>query len=328
MLETHEEIYMIKMIGFKHASKPYYGWEIGIKKHGDQYIDMTETFHKNICYDADCYYQTNLMKPKFNSKERNIRDMYGQKYEYILSTGKPFIVSESSVFREYGQYKRFGWWSYGWVAANCNNESVGDSRWTKFVKNTGVTFKDWRSPGKNIVIMAQKEGDSALVDLYKKFNSFGAWINYVIKKLRKFTDRPIVYRPHPMNLSRGLRNWEKIVLPFVQEQKIKNVTLSQFLTEGGGQGGEGLENDLKRAYCVVTYNSLSAVEAVVRGIPVYATNDMSMVWPIAHKDFSQIEKLNYNIDLQDWQNKIAYTMWNREEVKSGEAWAHLKPVYF
>ena len=89
-----------------------------------------------------------------------------------------------------------------------------------------------------------------------------------------------------------------------------------------------LENDLKRAYCVVTYNSLSAVEAVVRGIPVIATNNMSMVWPIAHKDFSQIEALNYNIDLQDWQNKIAYTMWNREEVKGGETWAHLKPVYF
>ena len=53
-----------------------------------------------------------------------------------------------------------------------------------------------------------------------------------------------------------------------------------------------------------------------------------MVWPIAHKDFSQIEALNYNIDLQDWQNKIAYTMWNREEVKGGETWAHLKPVYF
>jgi hypothetical protein len=53
-----------------------------------------------------------------------------------------------------------------------------------------------------------------------------------------------------------------------------------------------------------------------------------MAWPIAHKELSQIENLNYNIDLQEWKNKIAYTMWNKQEVSSGECWAHLKGVYF
>jgi hypothetical protein len=53
-----------------------------------------------------------------------------------------------------------------------------------------------------------------------------------------------------------------------------------------------------------------------------------MAYPIAHKDLSQIENLKYDIDLQDWKNKIAYTMWNSKEVHSGECWAHLKSVYF
>ena len=318
---------MIRMVGFKHASKPYYGWALGMQRNGDQYLDMS-MIKKNINYDADCFYQTNMMKPKFNSKENNVENLYGKKYEYILSTGKPFIVSESAVFREFHGYKRFGWWSYGWVDANCNNNDVGNERWLKFENTTGIHIKNWHSPGKNIIIMGQKEGDSALVDIYKEFDSFSSWINFTIKKIRKHTDRPIIFRPHPMNLARGIRNWEKIIHPFLEHNKIKNVHLSEFLSDGVSQGGEGLEKDLQRAYCVVTYNSLSAVEAVVRGIPVFATNNMSMVWPIAQKNFSQIEELNYNIDLQDWKNKIAYTMWNREEVKNGHTWAHLKSVYF
>ena len=56
---------MITMIGFKFASIPYYGWELGLKKHGDTYIHIDE-FNANSKYNADCYYQTNLLKPKFN----------------------------------------------------------------------------------------------------------------------------------------------------------------------------------------------------------------------------------------------------------------------
>jgi len=53
-----------------------------------------------------------------------------------------------------------------------------------------------------------------------------------------------------------------------------------------------------------------------------------MAYPISHTDLSQIEHLKYDINLDDWQNKIAYTIWNKEDVRSGDCWAHLKPVYF
>jgi len=49
---------------------------------------------------------------------------------------------------------------------------------------------------------------------------------------------------------------------------------------------------------------------------------------ISQKGFENIEKLNLDIPLENWQNKIAYTIWNKEEVHTGEAWAHLRPVYF
>ena len=311
---------MTKIIGFINVSKQYAGWVQGIERHGDVYEHITD-FDTNKTYEADCFYQTNLLKPKFMHGSRYTNQ--GSKYEYILNSGKPFLVSESEPFREYSAWMRYGWTSYGWGDGNFNNDNVGPERWNKFESKTGIKIKDWYSPGNAIVIMGQKEGDSALVRLYKQgYKSFYDWVNCIIQEIRKYTDRPIIIRPHPRGSGKGLKLFIKNI------SQHKNVTMSSNQTRGGNQGGDGLERDLANAYCVVTFNSLSAVEAVTRGIPVYALDYGSMVWPIAHKEFSQIENLNYDIDLQDWKNKIAYTMWNKQELKSGEVWAHLKGVYF
>jgi len=312
---------MIKMLGFRFVSKPYDGWINGMEMHGDVFEYVYDYKHGKD-YPADCYLQANLIKPKFFLE--NTKDIYGDKYQYILDSKKPYIVTESPPFREYPEYKRYGWYSYGWVDANCNNDNVGPERWNKFVKRTNISIKDWHSPGDDIIIMSQKEGDSALTHLYKTHESFYDWVVDVIKEIRKYSDRRIIIRPHPRNLDRGIKKANAII----KDTYIKNVYISNNVTAGGKQGGEGLNIDLANAYCVVTFNSLSAIEAVTRGIPVFALDNMSMAWPIAHKDISSIENLDYTIDLQSWKNKIAYTMWNREETSSGETWAHLKSVYF
>ena len=262
------------------------------------------------------------MKPKHTSKGRT--ETQGQYYQYILDSSKPFIVSESNPFRKYEGWTRFGWWSYKWTDANCNNENVGNERWNKFEKATDITIKDWHSPGDNILIMGQKENDSSLISLYEKYHSFWDWVLEVIDTVRKYSDRPIVIRPHPRNADRGIREIKERILT----SNLKNVQLTENISHGVNQGGEPLNRDLANAYCVVTYNSLGAVEAICEGIPTFALDDGSMIWPIAHRNLDQIENLKYDINLQEWKNKIAYTMWNKKEVDSGECWAHLKQVYF
>ena len=312
---------MIKMIGFLGISKNYYKWPQGIETLGDSYTRI-DNFDPNAIYEADCFYQTNMIKPKFLHGDRLDRE--GAKYLYIKNSGKPVLVSESAPFRKYGGYLRFGWNSYMWTDANCNNDNVGKERWKKFEKNTGITFADWHSPGDHILIMGQKEGDSALVPLFDEGKTFYDWVIETIFEIRKYTDRPIVFRPHPRTATRGIRK----LTQFIKNKQLVNVRLSDNISYGGNQGGTGLDADLDAAYCVVTYNSLSGIEAVEKGIPVFAMNNGSMVYPIAHTDLSHIENIDYNIDLQDWKNKVAYTVWNKKEVASGECWAHLKPVYF
>jgi len=314
---------MIKMIGFPSpASKLYFGWEKGIAKNGDKFISV-KTLDDPILKQVDCYYQTNEIKPKFLD-ERRIT-WHGKYMLHIKNSGKPFIVSESEPFREHKGWLRFGWNSYRWNDANWNNDNVGPERWNRFEKLTKIKFTDWHSPGDNILIMGQKEGDSSLVRIYQEgYESIYNWIYDQILTIRKYTDRPIVIRPHPRNLDRGV----KIVNRLLEKNDLKNVAISNNLTSGGNQGGEGLDKDFSEAYCTVTYNSLSSVESVVRGIPVFALDGGSMAFPVAHKDLKDIENLKYDIDLQDWKNKIAYAMWNKQDVISGECWNHLKGVHF
>lgn len=313
---------MIKMYGWWGPSKPYYDWGQGLARHGDYFEMLKGDLDPTLVKDADAFYQTNMIKPKFFDEKNKV--VRGDKYLYMKESGKPTIVSETTPFRQYGGYMRFGWHSYGWSDANCNNENVGSERWNKFEKRTGITFKDWHSPGDYVLLMGQKEGDSALMPLFEKGKHFHAWVLETILEIRKHTDRKIVFRPHPRTATRGVALLEKLL----HKEKLVNVEITKNLTIGGNQGGVGLDNDLKGAYCVVTFNSLSGVEAAINGIPVFALDGGSMVYPIAHKDLSQIENLNYDIDLQDWKNKIAYTIWNKEEVSTGECWGHLKGAYF
>jgi len=314
----------IKMVAFPvPVSKLYYNWTKGIEKHGDilQQLSNTDSL-KGL--DADCYYQTNELKRKFFKGNRE--ETQGKYFRFILDSQKPYIVSESNPFRQFNGWTRFGWNSYKWTAGNFNNENAPRDRWNRFEKITGIKFKDWNSPGDNILIMGQKEGDSALNSMYEQgFKNSYEWMWKVIKKIRKHSDRPIVIRPHPRGMEKkGLPKFKE----FLEENKIANVKFSVSVTPGGNQGGAGLEYDLDNSYCVVTFNSNSAIEAVIKGIPVFSLDDGCMAYPISHTDLSQIENLKYDINLDDWQNKIAYTIWNKEDVQTGRTWEHLKPVYF
>lgn len=309
---------MINMISIKGSVKSLHSVHKGVTKHGDSFHLLD--WQNPLVNEADCFLQTNLMKPKFLQNETR-----SQIYQYILNTKKPFLVSESPSFRQTNGYKRLGWYSYKWTQGLFGNKNSPNDRWKKFQKETGIQFKDWNSPGNNILIMGQKEGDSSLVDLYQKYESFYDWVSDIIIEIRRYTDRPIVIRPHPRNLPRG----KKLANNLRKKFKKINVTVSEnYKSNSSINGGDGLQQDLNNAYCTITYNSLSAIESICQGIPTFALDDGSMIWPIAHKDLSKIEDLSYDIDITQWCNDIAYTQWNTRENKTGESWAHLKPLIF
>lgn len=298
----------------KGSAKTFNAIQKGVLQNNDMFTVYDSI--ADVPNDIDCFLQTNLLKPKFYQSDRH------HIYSHILNSNKPFLVQESAAFREHINYTRLGWYSYKWTEGIFGNENCPRDRWIKFENSTNIKFIDWHSPGDSIIIMGQKEGDSSLNDLYKQYKTFYSWVEHIIKQVRKYSDRQIILRPHPRNLGNGIKQSKKLAAKF------KNVFVSKDVTSNGYSGGDSLYRDLQTAHCVITYNSLSAIESVVKGIPTFALDDGSMAWPIAHKDLSQIENLNYDIDIAQWQNDIAYCQWNAKEHASGESWSHLKPLIF
>lgn len=318
---------MVSIVGIKGSVKTVRALDKGVARHNDSLV-IVDDIQSETVKNADTYIQTNLIKPKIaNSPSRR------EAYQYILDSKKPFLVIESPVFRQYEhlKYTRLGWWSYKWTDGNFNNTNSPSDRWLKFQKESGITIKDWNSPGDSILIMGQKEGDSSLNLLYERYKSFYDWVEFIVNEIRLYSDRPIIIRPHPRNLSHGRNLANKL------SKKLKNITVSKNVQNipdseakllGVYDNEEGLKNDFSQAHCVVTYNSLSGVEAVCEGIPTFALDDGSMVWPVTHRKLDQIENLDYNIDRTQWCNDVAYTHWTAKENRKGESWEHLKPVFF
>jgi hypothetical protein len=72
------------------------------------------------------------------------------------------------------------------------------------------------------------------------------------------------------------------------------------------------------AHCVVTHNSLAAVEAAVFGVPVFVDKS-SAAAPVALTDLTKIETPIYP-DREGWACSLAYGQFTRDEMKSGLAW--------
>jgi len=278
--------------------------------------DTLKTTNRYFTTEADCYIQFNIYNPYLNNKKNNL-------YKHILESKKPFLVVEEGAFRQFPNYKRIGWTSYKNGIGNFNNKNVDNSRWKRFCKDTNLSIKDWHSPGDNILIMGQLEGDSSLIEMYDAgYNSFSEYVLEKIYEIRQYTDRPIVIRPHPKTVNSFNSIVEKI-------KDLKNISISKNFSNDSKDlinGGAGLNRDFKKAYCVVTYSSNSAVESVCKGIPTFALSPTSSAYDVSHNNLSQIENLDYNKKISNWCNSIAYTIWNDDEIKRGLMWKHLKQV--
>lgn len=308
---------IVEMTGIIGSHKMIKGWGAGLSVHNDRYI--LKKFKEVTGNEMSYYHFGGIGEKNHLSSVENYNQIM-----HIRNSNKPFIVGEYTPFRQIPNYKKIGWNSYDYKNGIFNNLNVDNSRWKKFSKKNNLSIKEWSSPGDYILILGQLEYDSALNSLYQQgYNSFYDWVDNLINNIGKYSDRPIIIRPHPKQY-----NTEFLEKKFC---KYKNVAISKNLNknyEETKSGGQSLLDDLNRSYCVISYSSNSTVEAVCKGIPVFLFDEGAAAYKISQNSLSCIEELNYSIEIDRWINSIVYSIWNYEEVRKGEAWNHLKPIYF
>lgn len=126
------------------------------------------------------------------------------------------------------------------------------------------------------------------------------WTDSTIKQLKKFTDRPIKVREKPRG--RG--------------------------TSGPSEAKISLKEELKNAWACVTSCSISAIESICMGKPIFC-HEKSFAKTVGNLSLEDIEKPFYT-NPRPWLNSLAYQQFTPEEFNNGHAKEILieKKIYY
>ena len=114
------------------------------------------------------------------------------------------------------------------------------------------------------------------------------WIRQVGEEVRKHTDRPIKVRNKP----RPNNEW----------------------------WGKDIKEDLDGAHCLITNMSLTAIDAVLEGIPII-TDTRNVAWPVSSRYIEFInDPLKPTHDkVNNWLKLLANNQFNLKEIEDGTA---------
>jgi hypothetical protein len=182
------------------------------------------------------------------------------------------------------------------------DQDIDPNRWIKISRDIGISLKPWRPSGNHILICLQRNGGWSM----RGFD-VPRWVDETIKKIRKYSDRPIVIRMHP-----GDKKTKSLLQ--INHPNIKLSTSTNLL------------DDLRSAWTTVVYNSSPAVASSIEGVPVFLTDPQpknSQAYSVSNLDLSLIENPMLK-DRQSWIERLSMCHWNFAELRSSEAWNFFK----
>lgn len=206
------------------------------------------------------------------------------------AAGKRVLILEKGFVKR-DEYFHIGWNGLNGRADFCN-AGMSSDRWDKL----GVKLDNWQvdRPEWTIVVCGQVPWDASV-----QHSDHVEWCQETLAILRAGTARHLVFRPHPAVAGRI-------------DYGVPGVEVST----------EPLDEVLSGAHAVVTFNSNSAVEAVIRGVPVFVSDQGAMVKDVANWQLADIER-PVKPPRQQWAADLAYTQWNLTEMARGDPIAHL-----
>ena len=205
-------------------------------------------------------------------ENKNVWDRY-------RNQGKPVIVLEV------GNLIRYTTWKIGINGINLgsyfNQTNNNDER----ARQLGLSLDDWTMGGNQILICGQHERSHQ----WEGNPPIGTWLDQTIQTLKKYTDRPISFRPHPR-------------CPVRPKTPI-SISNGDFLSE------------IKKSWAVVGWNSNPGIQSVIKGVPAFVSTS-SLAAPVANTDLKYIENPN-RPDRQQWFNDLCWTEWTQQEMEQG-----------
>ncbi len=140
------------------------------------------------------------------------------------------------------------------------------------------------------------------------------WFLDTYDEIRKYTDRPIIFRPHPRcrleHIERGLKHVTR------QEPQHVNGTYDDF------------DMGFNNVHCTISYSSNPGVHSVIEGVPAFVSTH-SLAYDVGNDiDFLHDIETPLMPDRQQWLNDYAWTEFTVEEISQGLPLKHLTNKLF
>jgi len=225
---------------------------------------------------------------------------YKKIWDRYRSQGKPVVVLEVGGLRRNKSFK------IGINGINRDadfaNQEVDDKRWPLF----GHELRPWNPTGELIVLCGQHDTS----EQWKGLPRMAAWIKNQITEIRKYTSRPILVRPHPRNQ-----------ISF-NENDFTNVKVRLPKKDFRTYDDTDFKATLERTWAVINHSSNPAMEAVIRGIPVFVS-ESSLCYEVGNSSLTDINTPAMPARL-NWAHRLSYTEWFEDEIQNGLPWMRIK----
>ena len=210
-----------------------------------------------------------------------------------MAQSKPVVVLEV------GGIKRGTTWKVGLNGINRDaffGDAGNDSRRSNLL---GLRLKPWRTDGEYILIAGQHDKSAQ----WQNMPRMSQWLINTIDELRKHTDRPILFRPHP-----------RCPLPHI-EKEFKNVYRQEPKHVSGTYDDFDMQFD--NIWATVSHSSNPGIHSVISGVPSFVSNS-SLAYDVANDiDFLHDIENPVMPGRTQWLNDYAWTEFTVEEIALG-----------
>ena len=207
----------------------------------------------------------------------------------VLDTG--FVKNKRSDENDLDRYMQVG---YDGIKRNAKFYAKGSSldRWVALESE----LKPWREDtykGQHILIIGQHE-----IGISTQHLDIIGWWEDTISFIKRATDRPIKFRPHP----------NQTKFPRGDYQLTQETTI---------------EEDLQNCWCAVARTTNGAVDAIINGIPVITPDHACMAYDVSSHFITEILD-PVKPDRTKWLAELGYSQWTIREMQNGLPWKHLR----
>jgi len=214
-------------------------------------------------------------------------------WERAMAQSKPVVVLEV------GGIKRGETWKVGLNGINRDaffGDAGNDSRRSDLLN---LRLKPWRTSGEYILICGQHDKSLQWQGMPRMSN----WFLNTYDEIRKHTDRPIIFRPHPRcrleHIERGLKH--------VYRQEPQHVTNTY----------DDFDMGFDNVWATISYSSNPGIHSIINGVPAFVSTH-SLVYPAGNDiDFLHTIEQPLMPDRTQWLNDYAHTEYTIEEIAQG-----------